>query len=89
MNDVEDFGEQEDTGRVPTVSVEAYAPRRDQGIYRYALIVLGIVALMGMGGAIWLALIHPDKEIPDTISNLASASVGAIAGLLAGAKTSE
>jgi len=53
----------------------------DIPVYMAGVIFLGIVACLSVGGAIALAILG--KTIPDTLVALGSASVGALAGLLA------
>jgi hypothetical protein len=53
---------------------------RDSGIYYIVVIALGIVAVLGVGGAIYLtasAAGGTAPQIPDTVTALASAAIGA------------
>jgi len=63
------------------------APRpldSDKWIYRIVVLALGIALLFVVIGAIVLAVrATGDVKIPDTLTALGSASVGALAGLLA------
>jgi hypothetical protein len=59
---------------------------RDSGIFYLVVIALGLVAVLGVAGAIYLAASvqgGTTPQIPDTITALASAAIGALAGLLA------
>lgn len=55
--------------------------REDIPVYMMGVIFLGVVACLSIGGAIALAILG--KGIPDILIGLGSASVGALAGLLA------
>ena len=69
--------EPEDTIHLPAIG-------HDVWFYRIALIALSFVAVGGLISSITLAILG--KAQPELISNLASAAVGALAGLLAGIK---
>ncbi len=59
---------------------------RESGIYYVVVISLGLVAVASIVGAIYLtASAHGEAaaKIPDTITALGSAAIGALAGLLA------
>ncbi len=53
----------------------------DIPIYHTVVRILGIIAILAIGGAIVLAVIG--KPIPESVVALGSVSVGALAGLLA------
>ena len=53
----------------------------DEWIYRIVVLALGVVAVLGVVGAILLSLMG--AGIPEVLLALGSASVGALAGLLA------
>lgn len=55
--------------------------REDIPVYMMGVIFLGVVACLAIGGAIALAILG--RQIPDILVGLGSASVGALAGLLA------
>lgn len=55
--------------------------KEDVPVYMTGVIFLGIVACLSIGGAIALAILG--KQIPESLVALGSASVGALAGLLA------
>lgn len=55
--------------------------KEDVPVYMAGVIFLGTVACLSIGGAIALAILG--KGIPDILVALGSASVGALAGLLA------
>ncbi len=79
-------------GKLPASEGEAGGNKpplftQDLWFYRIALISLSIVAVGGMIAAVSLSLL--DKEIPELIKNLSSASVGALAGLLAGVRSAK
>jgi hypothetical protein len=52
-------------------------------IYRYVILVLGIVIVLVILVSGALLLIRPDVAIPDGLIAIGSAAVGAIAGILA------
>jgi len=54
---------------------------RDLWLFRMIIGALGLVALLAMIGAIILAM--SGKAIPDLLTALGSAAIGALAGLLA------
>lgn len=56
---------------------------REVGIYYIVVIALGIVALGAMIGAIWITVAQGPTQIPETITALGAAAIGALAGLLA------
>ena len=56
----------------------------DRLIYRIVVSALGIVVVLSVLGAIILTFRHTgDTKIPETLTALGSASIGALAGLLA------
>lgn len=55
----------------------------DPLIYRIVVIFLGVVIVMAVGGAIWIALADKTATVPDIVTALGAASVGALAGLFA------
>ncbi len=55
----------------------------DKWIYRLVVGILGLIALMALGGGLLLAYEKPDKELPQMLVALGSTAVGALAGLLA------
>jgi len=55
--------------------------REDIPVYMMGVIFLGVVACLSMGGAIARGILG--EGIPDILVGLGSASVGALAGLLA------
>jgi len=55
--------------------------KEDIPVYMTGVIFLGVVACLSIGGAIALAILN--KKIPESLVALGSASVGALAGLLA------
>ncbi|HUQ81401.1 MAG TPA: hypothetical protein VM076_09700 [Gemmatimonadaceae bacterium] len=59
------------------------APVPDTGVYRIVVGSLGLVVLACVGGAIYLAGLTPARPIPEILLALGSASVGALAGILA------
>jgi hypothetical protein len=60
----------------------------DSSIYKAVVWFLGLVALIAMLGAVGLALQNKgDQAIPDVITALGSAAIGALAGLLAPSPT--
>jgi hypothetical protein len=59
------------------------APTADVWTYRLVVIFLGVATLLAMGGAIGISLHTDGKNIPEILIALGSASVGALAGLLA------
>lgn len=69
----------------PKATLEAFAEEykvtSDPFVYRVVVLALGGVGLIGIGGALWLALVG--GQVPDAVVALASASIGALAGLLA------
>ena len=57
------------------------SPPPDILLYRMVVIALGLAVLLSIGGVIGLAAF--DKTIPDLLTALGSAAIGALAGLLA------
>ena len=57
------------------------SPLPDNGVYRMVVGALGVAVILSIGGAIVLAVLG--KSIPDVLTALGSAAVGALAGLLA------
>ncbi len=56
----------------------------DKWIYRWVVFALGLAVLMTIGGAIYLAAKEPPvPSTPEILVAIGSASVGALAGLLA------
>lgn len=57
----------------------------DATTYRIVVIALGLVAVIATGGAIYLSSMatSPRVDIPDVVTALGSAAIGALAGLLA------
>lgn len=60
---------------------ELQDPLQDPFVYRWVVFALGVVGLLAIGGAIYLAA--QPKEIPDALVALGSAAIGALAGLIA------
>jgi hypothetical protein len=52
-------------------------------VYRTVVWFLGLTALVTVVGVVWLVLCGKGAEIPDGLIALGSASIGALAGLLA------
>ncbi len=52
----------------------------DPWIYRSVVGFLGLIAMMGMGGSLYLALV--EKSAPEGVIALGSTALGALAGLL-------
>jgi hypothetical protein len=72
-------------GRISDVLTEAWPPPAyvgDKMIYRIVVGALGIVAIAAMLGAIYLSTVK-DATIPDVLTALGAAAIGALAGLLA------
>ena len=61
----------------------------NSGIYYIVVIVLGLVALGAVGGVIWITFAKGAAEIPETITALGAAAIGALAGLLAPSPSSK
>ncbi len=56
----------------------------DTKIYMVVVVSLGLVAVVAMIGALWLARgATGTAQIPETVTALGSAAIGALAGLLA------
>ena len=58
----------------------------DRWTYRIVVLALGIVCVSAIGGAIYLSAIASDgrpPNIPDVLTALGAAAIGALAGLLA------
>lgn len=55
----------------------------DTNVYRIVVISLGTAVLLALVGAIAIALVQQTNQIPDILVAVASAAVGALAGLLA------
>ncbi len=62
-------------------SIAATPLQEDRVIYRVVVSALGIAVVFAMVGAITLSVVG--KTIPDILTALGSAAVGALAGLLA------
>jgi hypothetical protein len=63
---------------------------REAGIYYIVVSALGLVALAAIIGAIWITLLLADGAsipIPETVTALGAAAIGALAGLLAPSPT--
>lgn len=60
---------------------EEYSPPNDPVLYRVAIGVLGILALLAATGALVLAFVG--KQSPEALVSLGSAAVGALVGLFA------
>jgi hypothetical protein len=60
---------------------------RESGIYYIVVIALGLVSLGAIGGAIWITITVGSTQIPETITALGGAAIGALAGLLAPSPT--
>ena len=59
--------------------------KREPGIYYIVVLALGIVSVAAIVGAIYLSATTPPNgtvQIPDIITALGSAAIGALAGLL-------
>jgi len=70
--------------------IAAAAQIPDTRVYRMVVGALGAVLLLCVVGAIALAYQGPpDKPIPDMLISVASAAVGALAGLLAPSPTAQ
>lgn len=57
----------------------------ESGVYYVVVIALGVVAVAAIGGSIWatLSVVNGSPvQIPETITALGSAAIGALAGLL-------
>ena len=54
----------------------------DKAVYRLVVIALGLAVLIAAGGALWLGL-RGSATVPDALTAIGSAAVGALAGLLA------
>jgi len=67
----------------PVLALESVAAplQEDKVIYRIVVGALGAAVILGMAGALILSLFG--KAIPDILTALGSAAVGALAGLLA------
>lgn len=62
----------------------------DKWIYRIVVFSLGITILLVVGGAIYLAATKPGEvRIPEVLTAIGSAAVGALAGLLAPSPSSK
>ena len=63
--------------------------KTDRWIYRIVVLSLGTTILLVVAGAVLLALIHGAQvKMPEVLTALGSAAVGALAGLLAPSPTS-
>jgi hypothetical protein len=56
---------------------------REAGIYYIVVSALSAVALVAIVGALYLAATGTDAQLPETITALGAAAIGALAGLLA------
>lgn len=60
---------------------------KDLSILRYALIILGVVLVMCVGGIIFLASANPARAIPDILVGTTTLVVGGILGILVPSKS--
>jgi hypothetical protein len=60
---------------------------RESGIYYIVVSSLGFVAIAAMLGAIYLSTTSTTAQIPDVLTALGSAAIGALAGVLAPSPT--
>jgi hypothetical protein len=72
-----------EAAKVATEHLPPPAIQFDPLIYRLVVIFLGLVALAAITGAIILNAIHPMGMIPEVLTALGAAAIGALAGLLA------
>ncbi len=56
---------------------------REAGIYYIVVSALSAVALVAIVGTLYLAATGTDAQLPETITALGAAAIGALAGLLA------
>ncbi len=56
-----------------------------KGVILAVILILGLVAVGGLGGIIWLASTH--TAIPTTLEVITSAALGAVSGVLATTRT--
>jgi len=59
---------------------------KDLTILRLALLLLGVLAIMCVGGIIWLSLATPARAIPDILVGTTTLIVGGILGILVPSK---
>ena len=75
-----------------TITLIPPVTKREVGIYYIVVIALALVALAAMIGAIVLMALSSNNEtaqVPDVVTALGSAAIGALAGLLAPAPNRE
>ena len=67
---------------VAKLAVEATPPALvgDRWVYRLVVLSLGIVAIAAMLGAIYLSTLE-ERAVPDVLTALGAAAIGALAGL--------
>jgi hypothetical protein len=51
-------------------------------VVKIALVILGLVLLVCLGGIIWLASANPQRSIPDVLVATPSAALAGILGIL-------
>jgi hypothetical protein len=66
-----------------SLAMTTRAMEGDKWVYRLVVLSLGLVVILSVAGSIFLAATKGDNAIPDIMTALGSAAVGALAGLLA------
>jgi hypothetical protein len=66
--------------RLETASLPSTPFATDPWLYRFAILTLGVLAMVALGGSVFLTAIGHDA--PQVTVALGSAAVGALAGLL-------
>ncbi len=54
----------------------------DVMIYRLAVSAISLVALIGVGGAVFVSLIKGPDSVPDILTAISAGAIGSLAGLL-------
>lgn len=76
----------EETVKALAAATVAQIPRaleQDRTIYRIVVFSLGMTVLSVVVGVIAMSLVSPTTPIPDVLTALGSAAIGALAGILA------
>lgn len=65
-----------------TATRESPTVESDIWIYRIVVALIGLAALVAVGGAVWISVVKGGNEVPDVLTAIGSGAIGALAGLL-------
>ena len=77
-----------DEKKLLLLNLKGLSPTSDRLTYRTAIWILGIIALMTIGG-IWHISLTQGAKVPEGLIAIASGAVGGLAGLLSPARSSD